>query len=157
MTGNPELFHTSNSNSSLPKVTLADGSASRVLGSGSVAVTPSISLSNVLSLPHFSFNLLSVSKLTRALNCCVSFYPTHCTFQDLTTKAIIGRGLVADGLYILGSHQPTSIPRSLTCRQQSSLYLLHYRLGHPSVSLLRLLYPEASNLSSFDCESCAYA
>ena len=37
--------------------------------------TPSIPLTSVLSLPNFSFNLMSVSKLTRALKSYISFFP----------------------------------------------------------------------------------
>ena len=63
--------------------------------------TPSIPLTSVLSLPNFFFNLMSVSKLTRALKCYISFFPDFCLFQDLMTKQIIGRGRESGGLYIL--------------------------------------------------------
>ena len=77
MTGNSSLFSTFQSQSSPSTITLADGSQSYVLGSGIVFPTPSIPLSSVLSLPNFSFNLVSMSKLTRALKCCVSFCPNY--------------------------------------------------------------------------------
>ena len=62
--GNSSLFTTFQSHPYTPIVTLADGSKSRVLGSGTINSTPLIPLTSVLSLPHFSFNLISVSKLT---------------------------------------------------------------------------------------------
>ena len=34
---------------------------------------------------------------------------------------------------------------------------LHYRLGHPSLSLLKKLCPQFSSLSSLNYESCQYA
>ena len=34
---------------------------------------------------------------------------------------------------------------------------LHCRLGHPSLPLLKKLYPQFSSLSSLNCESCQYA
>ena len=37
--------------------------------------TPSTPLTSILSLPNLSFNLMSVSKLTRALKCYISFFP----------------------------------------------------------------------------------
>jgi hypothetical protein len=37
-------------------------------------------LSDVLYLPQFPFNLLSVPKLTLTLNCSVAFYPSHREF-----------------------------------------------------------------------------
>ena len=151
MTGNPNLFSTFQPHSSTPHVTLADGSTSRVLGSGIVNPIPSLSLSSVLSLPNFSFNLLSVSKLTRDLNCVISFFPDHCLFQDLTTKRIIGRGHESGGLYVLES------PRPVACSSVLSPFEVHCRLGHPSLSSLKKLYPQFNHLSVLDCESCQFA
>ena len=102
MTGNSSLFSTFQSQPSPSIVTLANGSQSCVLGSGTIVLTPSIPLTSVLSLPNFSFNLMSVSKLTRALlKCYISFFPDFCLFQDLMTKQIIGRDCESGGLYIL--------------------------------------------------------
>jgi hypothetical protein len=58
----------------LPSVTLADGLTTSVIGSGTISPTSSLSLSSVLCLPNFSFNVLSVSQITKALNCCVLFF-----------------------------------------------------------------------------------
>ena len=58
--------------------------------------TPSIPL----SLPNFSFKLMSVSKLTRALKCYISFFPDFYLFQDLMTKQIIGRGREFGGICV---------------------------------------------------------
>ena len=69
MTSNYSLFSTFQSHPSTSSVTLADGSQSCILRSGIIFPTPSLTLSSVLSLPNFSFNLISVSKLTRALIC----------------------------------------------------------------------------------------
>ena len=92
MTGNSSLFTTFQSHPSTSTVTLADGSTSCVLGSGTIHPTPLIPLTSVLSLPQFSFNLIYVSKLTCTLNCSISFFHDHCLIQDLSTKRIIGRG-----------------------------------------------------------------
>ena len=94
MIGNSSLFSIFQSQPSPSTVTLADGSHSCVLGLGTIVPTPSIPLTSVLSLPNFSFNLMSGSKLTRALKCYNSFFPDFCLSQDLMTKQIIGRGRV---------------------------------------------------------------
>ena len=73
--------------------------------------TPSIPLTSVLSLQNLSFNLKSVSKLTRARKCYISFFPYFYLFQDLMTQQIIGRGHEFGGLYIL---DPT-VPRPIAC------------------------------------------
>ena len=47
---------------------------------------------SVLHVPDFKFSLLSVSKITRELNCFVSFYPDFCVFQDLCSGRVKGIG-----------------------------------------------------------------
>ena len=150
MTDNFSLFTTFQSHPSTSIVTLADGSTSSVLGSGTIHPIPLITLTSVLSLPQFSFNLISVSKLTRTLNCSFSFFPNHCLIQDLSTKRIIGRGRESGGLYIL----ETEVPRSVACSGVVTPFDLHC---HPSLPLLKKLYPQFSSLSSLNCESCQYA
>ena len=61
---NSSLFSTFQSQPSTSTITLADGSQSCVLRLDTNFPTPSLPLSSVLSLPNFSFNLMSVSKLT---------------------------------------------------------------------------------------------
>ena len=90
MTGNSKLFTTFQSHLSTSTVTLENGSTSCVLGSRTTHPTPLITLTSILSLPQFSFNLISVSKLTRTLKCSISFFPNHCLIQDLPMKQIIG-------------------------------------------------------------------
>ena len=111
MTSNSSLFSTFQSQPSPSTATLVDGSHSCVLGSSTIRPTPSIPLTSVLSLPNFSFNLMSVSKLIRALKCYISFFLNFCLFQNLMTKQIIGRGRESRGLYIL---DPT-VPRPIAC------------------------------------------
>lgn len=154
MTGNSGLFSTFQSRTSTSTVTLADGSPSCVRGSGTIIPTPLLPLSSVLHLPNLSFNLISVSQLTRNLNCCISFFPDHCLFQDLTTKKIIGRGHESGGLYILD----TPILNSVACSGvTTSPFEAHCRLGHPCLPSLKKLCPQFSKVSSVDCESCQFA
>ena len=54
-----------------------------------------------------------MSKLTRTLNCSVSFFPNHCLIQDLSTKQIISRGRESGGLYIL----ETEVLKSVACSE----------------------------------------
>lgn len=55
-------------------VVLVDGSRCSISGCGDVNLT-SLSLSFGLYVPKFPFSLFIVSKLTKALNCSVAFYP----------------------------------------------------------------------------------
>ena len=90
MTCNSSLFTTFQSHPSTSNITLVDESTSCVLGPWTIHPTPLITLTYVLSLPQFSFNLIYVSKLTHTLNCSISFFLDHCLIQDLSTKQIIG-------------------------------------------------------------------
>uniref|UniRef100_A0A2N9EMG3 Integrase catalytic domain-containing protein n=1 Tax=Fagus sylvatica TaxID=28930 RepID=A0A2N9EMG3_FAGSY len=113
--------------------------------------TPNLTFSNVLYLPEFPFNLLSVHKLTVALHCSIAFFPSYCVFQDLKTKRTIGGGFEKDGLYYFRPFH-TSIPSAL--RSSVSPYQWHCRLGHPSFLNLQKLVPSLSDFSSFNCETC---
>ena len=153
MTCNSSLFSTFQSHPSTSSVTLADGSQSCVLGSGIIFPTPSLPLSTVLSLPNFSFNLISMAKLTRALKCNISIFPDFFLFQDLMTKQIIGRERESGDLYILYH----AVPRPVACSGVTTPFETHCRLGHPSLPLLKRLCPLFSSLSSLDYESCQFA
>ena len=109
MTSNFSLFTMFQSHPSTSTAILVDGSTSCVLTSGTIHPTPLITLTFVLSLPQFSFNLVSMSKLTRTLNCGISFFLDHCLIQDLSTKRIIDRGCESGGLYILETEVPKSV------------------------------------------------
>ena len=150
MTGNSSIFSTFQSQPSPSTVTLEDGSQSCVLGSGIIVLTPSIPLTSVLSLLNFSFNLMSVSKLTRERKCYISFFLDFCLFQDLMTKQIIGRGRESGGLYILDS----AVSKPIACSRVTIPFETHCRLGHPSVPLLKKLCPQFSSQLSLGCESC---
>ena len=67
-------------------------------------------------------------------------------------KWVIGRGRESGGLYIL----ETEVPTSVACSGIVTSFELHCRLGHPSLSLLKKLYPQFSSPSSLNCESCQY-
>ncbi|KAK3008087.1 hypothetical protein RJ639_013614 [Escallonia herrerae] len=123
MTGNPKIFSSFRSHTAPSPVTIADGSNYTIKGSGTVKPTSSITLSFVLSLSSLAFNLMSVNRLTKDLNCCISFFPDHCLFQDLMTKETIGKGHVSDGLYILDAW----VPRSVALNCESCHFAKHHR------------------------------
>ena len=153
MTSNSSLFTTFQSHPATSTITLVDGSTSCILGSGTIHPTTLIGSTSILNLPQFSFNLISVSKLTHTLNCNISFFPDYCLIQDLSTKRVIGRGRKSGGLYIL----ETEVSMLVACSGVVTQLELHCCLGHPSLSLLKKLYPQFSSLSSLNCESCQYA
>ena len=74
MIGTSSLLFDLEQSSSFPNVTLANGSATTVFGLGTANLSPNLSLSSVLYIPDFPFNLLSISKLTKILNCAAFFF-----------------------------------------------------------------------------------
>jgi len=99
---------------------------------------------DVLLVPDFKFNMLSVSKATKQLSCFVSFYPDFCVFQDLHSGKVKGIGKEKGGLYIFkGTH---GMKETSKAQKQQSLIagvvvrdinLWHKRLGHPSSQVLK--------------------
>lgn len=119
----------------------------------------------MLHVPKLTCNLLSVSKLSRDTNCHIIFCSTHCLFQDQGSGEMIGRASLLDGLYYF-DESPTSDKKvqGLSCVSSPSvretIMLWHVRLGHPSFSYLKFLFPKLFNgidCSSFHCESCIFA
>lgn len=153
MTGNSYLLSDIQSNESTHAVTLADGSQTHVYGTGKANSHTQLPLKSVSYLPNLSFNLMSVSQITSKLNCCVSFFPDHCLFQDLTTKQIIGRGQESGGLYTLNEE----LSKNIACSSMISALKVHCQLGHPSLTLLKKLCPQFNFPSTINCESCQFA
>lgn len=65
-------------------ISLPDGQSVLVSHIGIVQLSPSLILENVLCVTSFHFNLISVSKLTTDLHCCLSFFHDHYLIQHRT-------------------------------------------------------------------------
>ena len=143
------------------RISNANGVTYPVTGAGRVALTPSLSLKNTLLVPSLTNKLLSVGKAIDELNCCVLMYPTFCLFQDILTKKIIGRGTKKGGLYCMDDcslEMANSI--KYTTDKEHQIWMWHRRLGHPSFSYLKHLFPSLFsqvNERVFECEICIQA
>jgi transposase InsO family protein len=140
-------------------VQLADGSTQAIMGTGTVVCGHDMSLSSVLHVPSFPINLLSISCITKELNCAAIFYPTWCVFLELGTWKVLGTGIMRDGLYYLDDD---TTPVAATVLSQSPLqeFLLHHRrLGHMAFNTLGQLYPHLYSKickESLACDACQY-
>ena len=67
-------------------------------------------------------------------------------------KQVISRGQESRGLYILDP----KLPKPIACSGIANPHEVHCRLGHSSLSLLKKLFPQFSNMSLLNCESCQY-
>ncbi|KAK2456639.1 hypothetical protein QL285_003987 [Trifolium repens] len=99
MTFDSTLLSSYTSPSSIPYITVADGSHARVVGIGNIDLQPSLKLQSVLHVPTLSNNLISIRQLTRDRNCKVTFFASHCVFQDLNSGQTIGIAKEKEGLY----------------------------------------------------------
>ncbi|KAK6775868.1 hypothetical protein RDI58_026869 [Solanum bulbocastanum] len=118
------------------------GDMSQINNEGKTMIMGDQVIHNVLHVPEFKFNLLSVSKLTRELSCVVTFFPDFCIFQALSNGKVMGIGKEREGLYILKESitSPTSdTSTNLSTKISSSVEdtLWHYRLGHPSCAAMQ--------------------
>ncbi|KAL6327840.1 hypothetical protein AAG906_026514 [Vitis piasezkii] len=82
-------------------VSLPNGHTVPVHGTGSVRLCDDLTLQNVLFVPQFHCNLLSISALTQQHPYVVSFYSDHYVIEDPTQGRKIGMGRQAGNLYIL--------------------------------------------------------
>ena len=139
-------------------VELPNGETALVTHIGTIVLSSSLTLNNVLCVPSFTFNLLSVSTITKTQPCCLVFLSTLCFVQDLASWRTIGVGQQIDGLYLLQSGNlqqasPIALAEFLATHKLDSVFnsvsvaivsycnlssLWHFRLGHPSDSKLHV-------------------
>ena len=141
------------------RVKLVNGSFTCVARLGIVWLNDVFCLSSVLYVPSLSCNLLSISKVTANLRYLVKFSPFYCIFQDHHSGQMIRRAKVFSELYYFMCDLSTEVCCNVTAGSSSSLHhrrqvmLLYYRLGHPSFSYMRRLFPNLiSNNDSVKCE-----
>jgi hypothetical protein len=140
-------------------VKLADGSTRAVTGTGVVVCGSNMSLSSVLHVPSFPINLLSISCITKELNCVAIFYPKWCLFLEIGTRRELGRGSMHDGLYYLDNDISPMVAAALSYSPLGEVLLLHHRLGHMPFGTIGQLYLGLLNKISKEklvCDACQY-
>lgn len=95
-----EILHTIYRLNTPIKVHLPDGSSREVMVAGKVRLTKDIVLTDVLFVPGFTNNLLSVAQLLQGSGIRCIFYPTHCLFKDTYDNRTIAAGRMERNLYI---------------------------------------------------------
>lgn len=137
----------------------ANGVIYPVTGAGTVALSPSLSLSHTLLVPSLSNKLMSVGQATEELDFCALIYPHFCLLQDILTKEIIGRGTKKVGLYYMDdfSTGKANQMQHSSGAKHKQISLWHRRLGHPSFSYLKHLLPylfSGLHVSELKCDTC---
>lgn len=125
-------------------INLPTGAATVISHVGDLQLPNGLKLFNVLYVPQFQHNLMSIHKLAQDNKCEVLFHPAACTIRDTTTKEVKAVGHVKNGLYYLVD-APVSVKVSepshcLAAQNYTNIKafsIWHQRLGHASVSTLQ--------------------
>ena len=88
-------------------VYLPNGITTQVSHIGSCSLSTRSVISNVLHIPDFKYNLLSVSQITKELGCSVTLFPHFGVFQELYSGKVKEVGKEEGGLYLLIKHLTT--------------------------------------------------
>ncbi|KAL8156622.1 hypothetical protein AgCh_001632 [Apium graveolens] len=116
-----------------------------------ISLSPDIILNNVLYVPEFQFNLISIQKLCQDLSCEILFTNDKCVLQFLSqNKREIHLGSIQAGLYSLDMHNVKSVQiASHLCNSAclsaiEDAKLWHLRLGHIPFQQLKFVIPSCN-------------
>ena len=80
-------------------ITLPNGAHTMASKQGTTVPGEKLFLNKVLHVPKLNCNLVSVAKLTKDMNCIVTFSDEFCVLQDHTLRTVIGVGEQRDEVY----------------------------------------------------------
>lgn len=147
---------------------------------GSVPILPKLTLENMLHVPDFKYNLLSIHILCSQYNCNLLFTLSCCVLQDPLIRNTQVFGEIREGLYLLqpSGHKSNSLPEDVVsfkkgCNSISksnsisflvsinvipNVDLWHVRLGHVPYSVMKkfsfIKFPSTSDII---CDICPKA
>ena len=144
-------------------VTLPNGVRVPITHTGVIKISDHLILYDVLLVPDFHFNLISVSSLIKTLSCAAHFFPNGCLIQELSRGLMIGKGSLYNNLYVLDTSYRLSSGSDVFCGSVSADSVLwHQRLGHPSTIVLQKLSSQLPSYKHVDsshapCSICPLA
>ncbi|GJU85880.1 ribonuclease H-like domain-containing protein [Tanacetum coccineum] len=120
-----------------------NGTLAKIKYVGHLKLSDKIVIFDVLVVPKYCMNLLSMNKLIRDSRMFVGFIETKCFIQDLHQNKIVRTGSENGGLYMfdygspLSSNSQTIGKSSAICFVSKSMW--HTRLDHPSNQAVDML------------------
>ena len=144
-------------------VQTADGTILPVVGIGTMNIDPLGTIYNVLYVPKLFVSLVSVQRLAKIKEYNILFDDIHAYLCQKVEGWKIGLARVQKGLYYLPgstSHaligaEPQKFTRETTSKE--AIFEIHQRMGHPSFSLLKHMYPHLFkdiNVVELICDAC---
>lgn len=122
------------------QVNLPTGATATVTHVKDLICDNSLQLLNVLHVPTFTHNLLSIQKLSVDNNCYVVFLPNEFSIVSTATQKVLCSGTIHNGLYQLLPSASSHVATVLKCFTTSHKSLVeeftlwYNRLGHALVS-----------------------
>jgi hypothetical protein len=139
-----QWFHSYNEITPI-KVKLPNGSHVFAKHSGIVKFSNSFLLTDVLCVPNFSVNLVSVSQLCKNSKYMLLFNDIQCSIQDQTTKRMIGSADALGGLYYLKLEDKNVHVNAIDGTHTTTIpdqAIWHFRLGHVSINRMQILHKQ---------------
>lgn len=126
-------------------ITIPNGKKVLVTQMGDIQVTDSIILKDVLYVPDFRFNLISIPKICKDLGCTVTFIDDQCFLHSPSMK-LMHLGNFQSGLYYLEGSDKHHISSQINIKGvaapsmveeiQNKIKLWHLRMDYLLVSML---------------------
>ncbi|GKE51230.1 ribonuclease H-like domain-containing protein [Tanacetum coccineum] len=137
-----------------------NGTTAYIKKVGNLRLSDKIILYDVLYVPEYTVNLMSVHKLARDSKLFIGFDEHKCYIQDLQLQKTLGTSIQKEGLYFFDFNNPSDFVKSnniISCHSNS---LWHYRLGHLSDQVLNALRHKIEikrSCNSSPCDICHYS
>ncbi|XP_071727921.1 uncharacterized protein [Rutidosis leptorrhynchoides] len=145
-----ELFASVDVSNMNISVSHPNGTHAKIVKVGNIKINDFITLFNVLYIPEYCVNLLSVNKLTKSDKFFVGFNETNCFIQDFVINEVVGIGDEHDGLYMFKKYVLGISNNSSSC----TMKLWHSRLGHPASQVLNILSDSLKFTNHNNTEPC---
>jgi hypothetical protein len=118
------------------QVTFGDNSKRKVVGLGKVSITKDLSISNVLHVDSFSFNLLSIAQLCDlGLTC--TFSESNVVVTSNEDKSLIFNGFLHGNIYLVDFSSNEASLATCLFTKTSLGWLWHRRIAHIGMSQLK--------------------
>lgn len=131
---------------------------------GTIQFSAKLYIIDILYVPEFTLNMISVPKLMIDLKVGVLFDIPKCEIQDVRTKEVIGSGMTLEGLvYLEIPKESENVDVSAAVAETKTLpntALWHFILGHLSIQRMELMHNDFPSIHVDEgsvCDICHYA